>query len=192
MSQHRNGGRKRNGVVELYRRPGFLIRHCHQIGVAIFVEEFAGFGLTPGQFGALHLIAHCPGLDQRTLASAIGLDRSTTGAIVNRLARRHLVDRRVNPADRRGRVLTLTPAGRGLLAKTRAAARRAQERLLSPLPLAARSAFLDQLARLIAAHANVSRAPFIPLGVVPMRSAPMGSGQLLSESRTHRQSARQR
>ena len=160
-------GRRGNGVVELYRRPGFLIRHCHQIGVAIFVEEFAAYGLTPGQFGALHLVAHRPGLDQRTLASAIGLDRSTTGAIVNRLARRRLIDRRINPEDRRGRVLTLTPAGRSLLAKTRAAARRAQDRLLSPLLPAARSAFLDQLARLIGAHAKVSRAPFVPLGAVP-------------------------
>ena len=168
MSQRKSRGRSSNGLVELYRRPGFLIRHCHQIGVAIFVEEFAAFGLTPGQFGALHLIAHQPGLDQRTLASAIGLDRSTTGAIVNRLARRRLIDRRINPDDRRGRVLTLTPAGRSLLAKTRAAARRAQDRLLSPLAPAARSAFLDQLARLIAAHAKVSRAPFIPLGVVPL------------------------
>jgi DNA-binding MarR family transcriptional regulator len=167
MKRGQGNGRKANGIVGLYRRPGFLIRHCHQIGVAIFVEEFATFGLTPGQFGALHLIAHRPGLDQRTLASAIGLDRSTTGAIVNRLARRRLIDRRINPEDRRGRVLTLTPAGRSLLAKTRAAARRAQARLLSPLPPAARSAFLDQLARLISAHAQVSRAPFIPLGIVP-------------------------
>ncbi len=182
MSQRGSNSRKGNGVVELYRRPGFLIRHCHQIGVAIFVEEFAGFGLTPGQFGALHLIAHRPGLDQRTLASAIGLDRSTTGAIVNRLARRHLIDRRINPEDRRGRVLTLTPAGRSLLARTRAAARRAQERLLSPLSPPARSTFLDQLARLIAAHAKVSRAPFIPLGVVPLA----GTG------RTRGQTARQR
>jgi hypothetical protein len=71
-------------------------------------------------------------------------------------------------------VLTLTPAGRSLLAKTRAAARRAQERLLSPLPPAARSAFLDQLARLIAAHAQVSRAPFIPLGIVPFGTKPLG------------------
>ncbi|MBL8836517.1 MAG: MarR family transcriptional regulator [Alphaproteobacteria bacterium] len=156
-----------DGVGALYRRPGFLIRHCHQIGVAIFVEELAAFALTPGQYGALLLIGQHPGLDQCTLAEAIGLDRSTTGAIVTRLARRGLVVRAVNPADRRGRVLRLTPNGQRLLGRARVAARRAQRRLLAPLAAAQRDTFVAHLVRLVVAHADVARAPFVPLAVLP-------------------------
>lgn len=156
-----------DGVRALYRRPGFLIRHCHQIGVAIFVEELAEFALTPGQYGALLLIGQHPGLDQCTLAEAIGLDRSTTGAIVTRLAARGLVARSVNPADRRGRILRLTAAGGRVLGRARRAARRAQRRLLAPLAAAQRESFVNELVRLVVAHADVARAPFVPLAVLP-------------------------
>lgn len=159
---NRNGG-----VGALYRRPGFLIRHCHQIGVAIFVEELAAFALTPGQYGALLLIGRHPGLDQCTLAVAIGLDRSTTGAIVSRLAGRGLVARAINPKDRRGRVLRLTASGQSLLRRARTAARRAQRRLLAPLAAAQRDTFVAHLVRLVVAHADVARAPFVPLAILP-------------------------
>ena len=163
MTRQRSGG---DGVAALYRRPGFLIRHCHQIGVAIFIEELADFALTPGQYGALLLIDRHAGLDQRTLALAIGLDRSTTGAIVSRLAARGLVVRAIDPADRRGRRLWLTAAGHGMMRRAQLAARRAQRRLLAPLPEAQRRSFVGQLVRLVLAHADVARAPFVPLAAM--------------------------
>lgn len=155
----------------LYRRPGFLLRRCHQIAVAIFVESCRREKLTPGQFGSLFLIACYPGIDQRTLADRIGLDRSTTGAIVNRLAQRRLIRRHVRRGDRRSRALALSALGRRLLADARRSAGEAQRRLLSPLALAEQTILLQLLTRLVVGHAAVSRAPFRPLLDAGLRPA---------------------
>jgi DNA-binding MarR family transcriptional regulator len=149
-------------VGKLYARAGFRLRHCHQIGVAIFVEACRDVDLTPGQYGSLYLIDCLPGIDQRTLALRIGLDRSTTGAIVRRLAERGLVERRVKSGDRRSRCLELTASGKRLLLRAQKAAGTAQERLLSPLSRRERRILLDLLWCLIESHRDVSRAAFVP------------------------------
>lgn len=137
---------------ELYRRPGFLLRHGHQIAVAVFTEECAAFDITPGQYGALTIIHAESGIDQRTLARRIGLDASTTGGIVNRLAERGLIDRGVDPHDRRSRTLALTGAGEELLVAAAPAVKAAQKRLLAPLSATERDQLVGLLGRLTAAH----------------------------------------
>ncbi len=139
-------------LSELYRRPGFLLRHGHQISVAVFTEECAAFDVTPGQYGALTIIRAYPGIDQRGLARRIGLDASTTGGIVNRLTERGLIDRRVGSSDRRARTLVLTEAGTGLLDAAGPAVRAAQRKLLAPLSAAEREQFVGLLSRLIGGH----------------------------------------
>jgi DNA-binding MarR family transcriptional regulator len=144
-------------LSELYLRPGFLLRHGHQIAVAVFTEECAEFDITPGQYGALMIIRVHAGIDQRTLARRIGLDASTTGGIVNRLAERGLIDRRVAASDRRSRMLTLTDAGEQLLEAARPAVKAAQRRLLAPLSAGERDQFVGLLSRLIGAHRKPAR-----------------------------------
>ncbi len=147
-------------LSELFRRPGFLLRHSHQIAVAVFTEECAAFDVTPGQYGVLTLVRAFPGLDQRTLAQRLGLDASTTGGIVTRLVERGLIRRSVGASDRRARALALTEAGRKLFAAAGPAVAAAQRRLLAPFAAVERKQLLGLLARLIAAHGGVSRAPF--------------------------------
>ena len=142
---------------DLYRRPGFLLRHGHQISVAVFTEECASFDITPGQYGALAIISAYPGIDQRSLSRRIGLDASTTGGIVNRLAERGLIDRRVGQKDRRARTLVLSDAGEALLGSVAPAVKAAQRRLLSPLSAAEREQFVGLLSRLIEAHRKPAR-----------------------------------
>lgn len=128
---------------ELYRRPGFLLRHGHQISVAVFTEECAAFDITPGQYGSLTIVRAYPGIDQRSLARRIGLDASTTGGIVNRLAERGLIDRQVGSKDRRARTMVLSEAGERLLGSVGSAVKAAQRRLLAPLSAAEREQFED-------------------------------------------------
>jgi DNA-binding MarR family transcriptional regulator len=144
-------------LSELYRRPGFLLRHGHQIAVAVFTEECAAFDITPGQYGALTIIQAHAGIDQRTLARRIGLDASTTGGIVNRLAERGLIDRRVAASDRRSRTLAVSEEGRRLLQTAGPAVKAAQRRLLAPLSAAERDQFVGLLSRLIGAHRKLAR-----------------------------------
>jgi DNA-binding MarR family transcriptional regulator len=132
----------------LYRRPGFLVRRLHQAATAIFAAEAGEIELTQLQYGALVLLEAEPELDQITLGRRLGLDRSTIGTVVHNLEERAYLERVTDPDDSRRRLMTLTPAGRALLARMFAPAHRAQERLLAALDPAERRTFLAMLERL--------------------------------------------
>ena len=80
-----------------------------------FDEALAPLGLTSGQFSLL------TSLNQRTppsigsIAALLVMDRTTLTANLKPLERRGLVRINVDAADRRGRRLTLTAAGRRVL-----------------------------------------------------------------------------
>jgi DNA-binding MarR family transcriptional regulator len=139
--------------------PGFYIRRLQQIAVAIFLEETQEFGVTPVQFAALTAIQREPGLDQRTLAGRIGFDTSTLGSVIDRLEARGLVVRSNSPSDRRVRLLHLTEAGVTLLRDIDPSMRKAQLRMLAPLPPEQRLVFMDMLRTLVEANNVLSRAP---------------------------------
>lgn len=139
--------------------PGFYIRRLQQIAVAIFLEETQDFGITPVQFAALTAILREPGLDQRTLAGRIGFDTSTLGSVIDRLEARGLVVRSNSPTDRRVRLLHLTDAGITLLRDIDPSMRKAQLRMLAPLPPEQRLVFMDMLRTLLEANNVLSRAP---------------------------------
>lgn len=136
-------------LQELYRRPGFMIRRCHQIAVSVFANECREVDLTTTQYGILFVLSHYPGIDQISLARLLSLDRSTTGMVVARLEERGLLRRTTDARDKRKRVLHLTPAAEKLLVRVQSDVRRAQERLLAPFTAAERKTLLDLLARLI-------------------------------------------
>lgn len=136
-------------LQELYRRPGFMIRRCHQIAVSIFADECREFDLTTTQYGILYVLSRYPGIDQISLARLLGLDRSTTGMVVARLEERLLLRRAVDPTDKRKRLLELTPAGEKMLARVQPVVRRAQERLFAPFNAQEREMLIALLDRLI-------------------------------------------
>lgn len=146
-------------TVDLDALPGHHIRRLHQIAVAVFLQETEAHGLTPVQYAALQAVANSPGTDQRSLARTIGLDTSTVGGVVDRLEARGLLQRNASPEDRRVRLLTLTPAGRDLLAATLPAMLSAQLRILAPLKPKDQAEFLRLLRLLVTANNGLSRAP---------------------------------
>jgi DNA-binding MarR family transcriptional regulator len=143
-------------LQELYRRPGFMIRRCHQIAAAIFADECRELDLTTTQYGILYVLSRHPGADQISLARLLGLDRSTTGMVVGRLEERQLLRRAIDPADKRKRLLELTPAGEKLLARAQPVVRRAQERLFAPFSAEERETLVKLLDRLIDLDETVS------------------------------------
>lgn len=146
-------------AIELDALPGNAIRRLQQIAVAIFLQEAEPHGVTPVQYAVLQALANSPGVDQRTLSRSIGFDTSTIASVVDRLEARALVERRIDPADRRVRLLALTPTGHALLRAVQPAMRRAQERMLAPLPAQQRAEFMRMLQVLIRANNGESRAP---------------------------------
>ncbi|TSE19480.1 HTH-type transcriptional repressor NicR [Tepidimonas alkaliphilus] len=148
--------------IDLNAQPGHAIRRLHQIAVGIFLQETAAHGITPVQYAALQAVHNEPGLDQRSLAGRIAQDTSTTAGVVERLQARGWLRREPDPADRRVRRLTLTEAGRALLAQVVPDMQRAQARILAPLDAAEQVQFMALLQRLVQHNNAHSRAPAEP------------------------------
>src|SRR3954471_7688546 len=94
-----------------HQTPGFLTRRLHQIHVAIFLEECAAFNITPVQFSLLKALSVGAEMDQATIATKIGVDRTTTAGVLRRLHARRLVKWRNAPHDLRAKFWRRTPAG---------------------------------------------------------------------------------
>jgi DNA-binding MarR family transcriptional regulator len=126
--------------------PGHLIRCAQQIHTAYWAEIMDG-QLTGPQYAVLHAVGRWPGINQRRLGELAALDSSTTTDIVNRLAGRGWITREKDPADGRGRVLTLAPEAVKSLAGVHPKVELVQQRLLEPLRAGERKSFLRDLAR---------------------------------------------
>ena len=127
--------------------------------MAVLLHETEAQGVTPDQYAALQTVHNAPGIDQRTLAGAVGFDTSTIAGVVDRLESRGLLRRSVSPDDRRVRRLALTAEGCALLAALVPAMQRAQQRMLAPLPKAERSEFMRMLRVLVTSNNELGRAP---------------------------------
>jgi DNA-binding MarR family transcriptional regulator len=154
-----DGSPAESTLDELYRRPGFLIRRAQQIAVSLFLEESGALGITNSQYGILMVLRHRPGTDQISLAKLLGLDRSTTGMVVDKLESTGLVKRRVASGDRRKRELVLTRAGERMLDELTEPARRAQVRVLSPFTPEEQIAFLGLLEKFVGTFNGSTRVP---------------------------------
>ncbi|MBW5481081.1 MarR family winged helix-turn-helix transcriptional regulator [Streptomyces bambusae] len=87
---------------------------------------------------------------QAALARDIGADKTRIIGVLDDLAERGLIRRQPDPADRRARVLSLTPAGRRMRDAVRSAIQQREERLLARLPEEDRRGFLNALQALAA------------------------------------------
>ncbi len=87
---------------------------------------------------------------QGVLAEEIGADKTRIIPVLDDLQGRGLIERRPDPADRRARLLALTPAGRALRDAVRADIQAREEKLLGRLSVADRRGFLNALAILAA------------------------------------------
>lgn len=122
--------------------PGHYIRRAQQVSSAYFTEELADSELTSVQMVALVAIVDSPGIDATRLSEIIDFDRATIGGVVDRLERKGLIQRVVNPEDKRSKVMRATPAGKALLNVSLPRVQRVQERILAPLSPEDRETFL--------------------------------------------------
>lgn len=123
---------------------GHLIRRLQQHSTQVYTARTreAGFDITSVQFAALDAIKANPGIDQAGVAALIAYDRPTIGEVINRLVAKGLVERAVNDADRRARVLRLTPEGSATFERLLPVVRDLQEAILGRLSPDERKVFL--------------------------------------------------
>lgn len=90
-------------------------------------------GVSAPQRLALRCIGKYPGLTAGQLARMLHLDPGTVSAMLRRLEKRALIERRRDPRDKRRVALGLTPSGRALDRATEGTVEHAVERLLAAI-----------------------------------------------------------
>lgn len=139
--------------------PGHLLRRCHQIAVALFLDECAEFELTPLQFAILSALVEQGPQDQVTLGGATALDRTTITVVVRNLEERGLLVRDKCNHDQRSKIVNITELGSSLVDKVRPAVLKAQARIIAPLTSHESKQLLSLLDKLAEANNEHSRAP---------------------------------
>lgn len=114
-------GRRSDDLAALQRALVLLVRRTSVPQVHERILTRAGVDIDRVEVVALSRIADTGSLRVRGLAADLGVTPSTAGRHAAALAERGLVTRAADPTDARGVVVTITDAGRALLAEVRAA-----------------------------------------------------------------------
>jgi len=149
-------------LTQLYARPGFLLRRAHQISAAVFEDECRNVGLTPAQFGVMSVLQASPGLDQSSLARALGFDKVTVLRVLRGLEARGFIVRTPAASSRRSLAISLSDAGRDLLSEAQEPVERAYWRLMAPLNDEQKVQLVSLLQTLTAGLESDARAAFVP------------------------------
>ena len=129
---------------------GFNLRMAQAASFQGFSHLAQEIGTRPGRFATLMLIGRNPGISQTALSRANGRDKSSLTPVLNDLARRGLIVRQRTRADQRAYRLSLTPAGRALLAELTRCARAHERKLDRIIGAGAQKGFVRVLKRIIA------------------------------------------
>lgn len=126
---------------------GYNLRKAQVALFQSFQNAVSPHDITPGQFGVLIMIHENEGLSQSDLGSAVGIDRSTMVAVIDRLESRGLVIRAPSPNDRRSYALRLSPEGEKLLDELVPRIQAHDQGMVKDLTVEERSLFIDFLRR---------------------------------------------
>lgn len=110
---------------------GYRLRRAQGAMHRDYMAAVTGLDLTQKQTATLWLINGNPGVSQVSVAAALGMDRATMMAVVDRLEERGLTIRKRSTTDRRRQELYLTPAGQATLRKVKARIAKHEERFKS-------------------------------------------------------------
>src|SRR3954447_7560217 len=142
------------------RAPFPLARRFLQICTTAVAEPLGREDLMPLDMGVLAYLNRRngePDIDQNGLAARLGIDRYSASLLVERLEKKGIVERRVDGADRRARLLRLAARGEKLYSLLRAPIVAKQTALLAPLSSKEQELFLDFLMRVVEANQALAR-----------------------------------
>lgn len=144
------------------RLPGNLLRRCHQVAVALFLDECVDFKLTPLQFAILAALEKDGPQDQITLGGATAIDRTTVTVVTRNLEEHGLIVRKKSPRDKRYNIVSLTRSGREVVRDILPAVNSAQRRIVEPLDKEEADQLIMLLEKMMATNNKLSRAPVKP------------------------------
>ena len=129
--------------------PTYVVSKLGRLAQRLTQESIAGQGLLLPHFSVLATLDDLGSLAQHEIADRLGINRSHLVRYVDELESREAVRRERDPGDRRRQVVSLTPAGRTLLAELQTPIDEVQERFLAVLSEDERAVLMELLVRLL-------------------------------------------
>ena len=117
----------------LNEMPTWLISQTALHAHRLLAQALAAMSSNGYQYRLLAALEEFGPASQAALGRRTGIDRSDVVAAVNDLAERGLVDRSIDPADRRRNIITVTPAGTERFQQLDSVVAGIQHTLLAPL-----------------------------------------------------------
>jgi DNA-binding MarR family transcriptional regulator len=168
-----------------HRNFGFLLKDLSRRYVTRFEARAEAIALTLPQCKALVRLEKSEGASQKELAQLADVDAMSMVRIVDHMERDRLIERRLDPADRRARRLYLTDKGRALLEEIWRLAEATREEAFAGIERADRDRFMDLLEHM---HANVCALEGRRIDAMP--SARVGPIEATASKRAGRRGAR--
>ncbi|MGA8708798.1 MAG: MarR family winged helix-turn-helix transcriptional regulator [Steroidobacteraceae bacterium] len=132
----------------LPRMLGYNLRRAHQLSWRTYVSFIGESKIRPGLFSLLVLTRSNPGIAQIELGTHLGVDKASIVALLDRLERAGLIERRRSTRDRRRQGIFLTQAGSTELEALMGQVRQLERQMASRFTKAELDQFLDFLRRM--------------------------------------------
>ena len=101
-------------AVEYTNCINYLLTIAQHEVFLIFSENLSDFGITPGQYGVLACLWENETLSPKEIATLLQVENSTISGVLDRMQKRGLIDRVLNPNNRRSISVKATAAGMAL------------------------------------------------------------------------------
>ena len=128
---------------------GYLLGRAAQQCRSYFDALAEPLGIHGRHFSVLAVLGEGRPMAQVEMSERLGIDRNTMVLLLDDLEARRLVTRRRDPRDRRAHLVSLTDAGRDVLAESTGLARRTNDEVFAPLSAEERAQLHSLLSRLL-------------------------------------------
>lgn len=137
----------RSGLPPFGHAVGFLLSQLGYVVARTFRAAMAEVEFEPRHFALMRAIDANEGQSQNFLVEMLRIPASSMVSVIDHLERRGLVERRVNPLDRRSRTLHVTALGRKVLDKATTMAAELESRICQGLTEDEREELIGRLQR---------------------------------------------
>ena len=127
----------------------YLLARAGSLAYQRWAAMINDFDVSPTQYKVLMTLGESGALCQQRLAELIDIDPRNAVPIVESLVERGLIEREVDPADRRRRLLELSPAGRTVAGDLDSVGAEIEREILRPLPRAEQARLRHMLAAML-------------------------------------------
>ena len=134
--------------MELRNCINYLLTMAQHEVFVVFSERLAEFGVTPGQYGILNCLWSQGSATPKEIAQTLRLENSTVSGMLDKLQKRGLVTRVLDPNDRRSIRVEASEAGKAIREDVLRTVDELNQAVLAPFTAQQRQQLLELLRRL--------------------------------------------